>query len=489
MATWIALAALASLLLVSVTAFITANVASAPLIWIMPLTAYLVTFILAFDGRRIWRRWDVGVAAIIFAAAMLALYRDEGFVTNYLWALPLFLGGLFFACLFCHGQLAEMKPPPNQLTLFYIMISAGGALGSLSGSVLAPALLDGDFEMPAALAMIPFLFAWQARNWKFGNKARIATAAGLACGVALLGLSAWRIHREIGGARLLARNFYSSLRVIDMSSDGETIRRLEHGHIDHGGQFLAPARRREPIAYFGHTSGVGLAIARQRERTGRPLSIGVIGLGAGVIAAYGEAGGTMRYYEINPQVVDIARREFSYLADCPARTSVSLGDGRLSLEREAPANFDILAIDAFSGDAIPMHLLTTEALAIYRRHLAPGGVLAFHISNKYVNLAPPLTVLANSQKLDARVVLDDPSTTRRDDAVTRSDWLIMAPDSAFWESADLARARTVPLKGDEVAWTDDFNNLLSVLPSYSTRLRTSFKSYWERLTKPFAAAS
>ena len=384
MATWIALAALASLLLVSVTAFITANVASAPLIWIMPLTAYLLTFILAFDGRRVWRRWDVGVAAIVFAAAMLALYRDEGFVTNYLWALPLFLGGLFFACLFCHGQLAEMKPPPNQLTLFYIMISAGGALGSLSASVLAPALLDGDFEMPAALAMIPFVCAWQAWNWKFEKKAWIATAAALACGVALLGLSTWRINKEIAGAHLLARNFYSSLRVIDANSDGEPIRHLEHGHIDHGSQFLAPARRREPLSYYGRASGVGLAIARQRERVGRPLSIGSLASARGSSPPMGRRADrcaitrSIRGWSTCAAGVHLSR-------GLPAATSVALGDGRLTLEREAPGDFDILAIDAFSGDAIPMHLLTREALAIDRRHLAPGGVLAFHISNKYVD--------------------------------------------------------------------------------------------------------
>src|SRR5262249_39128782 len=343
--TWVALAALGSLVLVSVTAFIAANIASVPLIWIGPLTLYLVTFILAFEGRRAWHGWNVGAAAVLFAAAMLAVYRNEDFVANYLWSLPLFLTGLFLVCLFCHGQLAEMKPPPQQLTFFYIMISAGGALGSLSGSVLAPALLNGYFEMPITLAAVAFAFLWQIRD-----KERISILAASAVAVALLGLSAWQIGDEIRGARLLARNFYSSLRVVDTANGDAPLRRLEHGGIEHGSQYLSPARRREPISYYNKSSGIGVAIAYQRACVGKPLSIGVVGLGAGVIAAYGEAGGKLRFYEINPQVIDIAQREFTFLSDSPAETSVALGDARLVLEEEPPRNFDILAIDAFSGD-------------------------------------------------------------------------------------------------------------------------------------------
>ena len=264
--TWIALAVLGSLGLVSVTTFIAANVASAPLIWIAPLTLYLVTFILAFEGRRTWNGWSVGATAVLFAAAMLAVYRNEDFVANYFWSLPLFLTGLFFICLFCHGQLAGMKPPPRQLTFFYIMISAGGALGSLSGSVLAPALLNGDFEMPIALAAVGLAFLWQIRH-----EGRASVIAALVVAVALLGLSAWQIGVEIRGARLLARNFYSSLRVVDTADGNEPLRRLEHGGIEHGSQYLPPARRREPISYYSKTSGVGVAIAYQRARRKAPI--------------------------------------------------------------------------------------------------------------------------------------------------------------------------------------------------------------------------
>ena len=459
-ALWVALAALGSLLLVSVTGFIAANVASVPLIWIGPLTLYLVTFILAFEGRRYWHSWIVGAAAVAACVAMLALYNNEDFVANYLRSLPLFLAGLFLACLFCHGQLAELKPTPRYLTFFYLMIALGGALGSLGGSVLAPALLDGDFEMPMALAAVGLVLPWTIRAH---GRAPVFAASAVALGMA--GIAAWQIADEIHGARLLTRNFYSSLRVVDILDEGEPLRRLEHGGIEHGLQYLAAERHKEPISYYGKTSGVGLAIARQRVRLARPLSIGVIGLGAGVIAAYGEAGGRVRYYEINPQVVDIAKSWFTFLRDTPAALSIGLGDARQTLEREDAQAFDVLAVDAFSGDAIPMHLLTREALAIYRRHLAPGGVLAFHVSNRFVALAPPLAAIAAKDNLDARLVVDDAeSIDDNDSALSASDWLLMTADADFWRDGGLSgRAKAVALTGAEKIWTDDFNNLIEAL--------------------------
>jgi SAM-dependent methyltransferase len=455
---WIMLAALASLTLVSVTSFIAANVASAPLIWIGPLTLYLITFILAFEGRRIWHGWGIGAVAVLFAGAMLATYSNDDFISEYSESLPLFLIGLFLICLFCHGQLAESKPAPRYLTFYYIMISAGGALGSLGGSVIAPVLLNGDFEMPATLAAVAFVFYWKMR--RKGRALVTAASAGI---IALVALAAWGIADQINGARLLERNFYSSLRVVDEIDVSEPVRRLEHGQVEHGLQYLSPTRRREPISYYSETSGIGYAIARQRKLLQKPLSIGVIGLGAGVIAAYGEAGGRVRYYEINPQVIDIAQRQFTYLADCPAETSVALGDARLTLEHESPQNFDILAVDAFSGDAIPMHLLTREAVKIYRRHLAPGGIIAFHISNRFVDLAAPLAAIAKSEHLDVRLVTDNPVGETEDSALSTSDWLLIAPDPSWWGPNERADIHVVPLIGTESVWTDDFNNLLSAL--------------------------
>lgn len=283
--------------------------------------------------------------------------------------------------------------------------------------------------------------------------------------MALLGLSAWQLGDEIRSARLLARNFYGSLRVVDTVHKDEPLRRLEHGGIQHGSQYLSPARRRDPVSYYSKTSGIGVAIAYQRARLGRPLSIGVVGLGVGVIAAYGEAGGKMQFYEINPQVIDIAQRKFTFLTDSPAETSVAVGDARLVLEQEAPRNFDILAVDAFSGDSIPMHLLTSEAIAIYRRHLATGGILAFHISNKFVALATPLAAIAESEHLDVRIIIDEPADADdKDSALSGSDWLLIAADPSGWGNGELGEpATTVPLTGTETIWTDHFNNVISAL--------------------------
>ena len=269
------------------------------------------------------------------------------------------------------------------------MVSLGGALGSLGGSVLAPAVLNGDFELPLILTAVGFAFAWQIRR---GPEPVISVVVALVAASAMLGMSVKSIHDQIKGTRLLARNFYASLRVMDTGEDKVRRRQLEHGGIEHGAQFLDPARRHTPLTYYGPRSGIGLAIARQRElAAGRPLSIGVVGLGAGTLAAWGEPEGKVKFYEINPRVLSIANSEFFFLTDAMAsktQVETALGDARLVMEREPPQRFDVLAVDAFSGDAIPMHLLTREAMAIYRRHVAEGGVLAIHISNKFVDARP-----------------------------------------------------------------------------------------------------
>src|SRR5262245_19730024 len=214
---------------------------------------------------------------------------------------------------------------------------------------------------------------------------------------------------EIDRSSILTRNFYSALRIVDFGSPPNAFRRMEHGGIEHGSQYLDRERRREPISYYSRSSGVALALARQR-RVSRPghLAVGIVGLGTGAIAAYGEAGDRFRFYEINPQVLTLAHTEFTYLSDSQANVSVALGDARLVLERESPQGYDALIVDAFSGDAIPIHLLTREAVQVYRKHLSPSGVLLFHISNRFVDLKPALARLAVEEGLDARFVYDDP---------------------------------------------------------------------------------
>jgi hypothetical protein len=461
---WIVLAALGSLALVSVTAFISQNIAAIPLIWIVPLTIYLITFIIAFDGHIPVHGWPVAVPALILAGAMIIARQQEDFVSNFPLSLPLFLAGLFFVCLLCHGELAASKPHPRRLTYYYLMVSLGGALGSLGGSVLAPALLNGDFEMPLILTAIGLAFAWQIRR---GPEPVISVVIALVAATALLGMSAKSIYDQVKGTRLLARNFYASLRVMDTGEQNLRRRQLEHGGIEHGAQFLDPTRRAMPITYYGPRSGIGLAIAHQRElAAGRPLSIGVVGLGTGTVAAWGEPGGKVKFYEINPRVLAIANSEFFFLADATAgkiEVTTAMGDARLVMEREPPQRFDVLAVDAFSGDAIPMHLLTREAIAIYRKHVVENGVLAIHISNKFVELGPPVGALARDAKLDARLV-DHDADDADDEAQNASSWVILPLDAKWWESGTVAE-RTKPLTAPDgqPVWTDDFNNLVAAL--------------------------
>jgi hypothetical protein len=464
---WMILSGLGSLALVSVTSFVARNIVSMPLIWVVPLAIYLITFVMAF-GRGRYQGWPIAGPALILGLVMADSYQNEAWISM-MWSLPVFMAGLFCICLYCHGELAASKPDPIYLTTFYILVSLGGALGSLAGSVLAPLVLCGDFEMPITLTAIAAMFAWQRRH-----DVMISRALALGLAVVIMAISVGKISYEIHHSRILTRNFYSALRVVDVSSPPNAWRRMEHGGTEHGSQYLDRERRREPISYYGRSSGVALALARQRHIS-RPghLNVGIVGLGAGVIAAYGEAGDRFRFYEINPQVLTLAHTEFTYLSDSEANVSVALGDARLVLERETPQGYDALIVDAFSGDAIPIHLLTREAVHVYRKHLSPSGVLLFHISNRFVDLKPALARLAVEEGLDARFVYDDPDGDSGNDSeneeeeetpLSVSTWVLMAADKS-WMTApgSLDRAETLEPPQPGPAWTDNFNNILSAI--------------------------
>ncbi len=289
-----------------------------------------------------------------------------------------------------------MKPVPAKLTTFYLCLSAGGALGGLFVAVLAPHLFPANFENPIAFvgcAMLLLLVLWRERRRQKTNRLAFPLwMAGLACTVMLAGYVCQETLQDVRSASFVARNFYGTLHVYDEADQGHRIRQLMHGTITHGIQFLSPTLRHMATTYYSRDSGIGLTW-RALETSG-PLRMGVVGLGTGTLAAYGRAGDTLRFYDINPLVVQIARDRFKYLSDCPAHVDIVLGDARLSLAREPSQQFDILVIDAFSGDAIPVHLLTREAFRIYWRHLKPDGVLAVHISNRYLNLAPVVMLAA-----------------------------------------------------------------------------------------------
>lgn len=453
---WVTLSALGSLALISVTSFIAQNIASMPLIWVVPLAIYLVTFIIAFNERPLPLK-KIGLIALVFAFGMVFGARFQDFITEFIFSLPLYLGGLFALCLFCHGELSATKPQPERLTYFYILVSLGGALGALCSSIVAPLVFSGDFEMPLTLAGISTLIVWRLSS-SADHQPWLARAL---CALVVI-TGTWNIASEILNARVLTRNFYSSIRIVDGESSAGAVRRMEHGGIEHGSQFIDPAKRRIPLSYYGMTSGAALTIQAMREARGRPLRIGVIGLGAGTLATFGEKGGYVRMYEINPKVVELAYSHFTYLTDCEAKIDVEIGDARLVLEREAPQSFDVLAVDAFSGDAIPIHLLTKEAIEIYRKHLNPEGVLVFNISNRFVNLQGALARLAQETGLTAKIVSDvTPSDKDDGSPFADTDWVIMTTAPGIFASRQLEEeAEELEPAQKAPAWTDDFNTIL-----------------------------
>jgi hypothetical protein len=469
-ALWLVLSALGSLMLLAITSHITQNVASVPFIWILPLVLYLLSFILVFDvggGRRMsgWygRLWGLPLLFALLAAMAWYLSQNLG-VMNIRGLIALYCGGLFVACMFCHGELAAMRPAPKYLTRFYLMISIGGAAGGLFVGLVAPRIFSIHLELPLALiacGALAALLTWRSANGAPASHARNALVAASLAALAVTVFSAWQAWEYFAYIRtnavLMTRNFYGTLRVKESDrGDGFSSRALVHGVINHGWQYTDPKLRREPISYFGPGSGIAKALDFY---SGRPRRIGIIGLGVGSFTAWGKAGDYFRIYELDPDVVKIAREQFWYLSESPSKIDVVTGDGRLNMERDAPQNFDLISVDAFSSGSIPIHLLTREALRVYRRHLAPGGVIVYNVTNRFVNLPPQLKLVAEAEGMKILQIDDSPDSDKYSGTsyilVTENDKLVA--DKRFADAEDID-----PIKGLEV-WTDSHNNLFKVV--------------------------
>ncbi|MFN9210810.1 MAG: spermidine synthase [Betaproteobacteria bacterium] len=466
---WLALAALGSVLLLAATSHITQNIASAPFLWVVPLALYLLTFIVVFEGRggRGWYDTRWGTLLAVGAAALMASgLTANNAVLDISLAVPLYALGMFATCLFCHGELAARKPSPAYLTQFYLTLSAGGAAGGLFVALAAPHLFNAYYELPLALVAVCALAVWLAwRNRALHGPTVVSLALTSLVALGVTGYLAWDYAKFLrSNAIVMERNFYGTLRVKEGGIGEAQLRRLLHGVILHGEQYMQGARRTEPGSYYSPTSGIGVAVLAKQQRG--PVRVGVVGLGTGTLAAYGRAGDTIRYYELDPDVLALARSHFGYLNETPATMEYALGDARLSLERELvagqPGRFDVLAIDAFSSDSIPVHLITREAIALHMQHLAPDGILAIHISNRFLDLKPVLANIAQAEGLVVRNLADVPN----DPAASSTDWVLIARDPKVFAEGDLA-ARTEPLepKPEFSLWTDQFNNLLDVLKS------------------------
>lgn len=458
---WLALAFFPSVMLAAVTSHLTQEVAPVPFLWMLPLALYLLTFILSFTwpdaGRAVWR-------VTLAVAAGLALFGLHGALflrvapRLALWSAVLFAYGMAG-----HGELARRRPEPARLTGYYLAIAAGGALGGLLAAVVAPLVFSGYWELHLGILAGPAAILAAASATGRVETRQLRVAAAMAVVVLAVALAV-DIVAQGRGVELASRDFYGVLRVVrEEPGWPDEYLKLLHGRISHGTQLADPARRAELTTYFGPSSGVGLAIRRHPKRlAGRPMRVGVVGLGVGTLAAWSLPGDVFRFYELDPEVARLSGGErpvFTYLRGARGEVSVALGDGRRALEREAPRGYDVLVVDAFSSDAIPTHLLTREAFAAYLRHLAEGGVLAVQVTNRYVDLKPVVRGAATALSLHAEHV---PSFEKG--VLWSSDWMLVARDRALLED-DVVSSATLPrLAGaDEVLWTDDWSDLLRVV--------------------------
>ncbi|MCX5642307.1 MAG: fused MFS/spermidine synthase [Candidatus Omnitrophica bacterium] len=471
---WVAFPATSSTLLLAVTNQMCWDVAVVPFLWILPLTLYLLSFIICFEYERAYYRpafWilltgaTVGIICLTHMGSAIPIWKQ---IAGY-------SGALFIFCLVCHGELVKLKPPTRYLTRFYLLTALGGALGGIFVALIAPHIFHAYRELQlgiwicCALAIAaPFVrkngFS-QSRNTP-GRKSLTLLAYTLPL-IALAVVLIVKSGKTFESDPYLLRNFYGVLNVnLYRTGDPKYLHlTLENGRICHGLQFQLFEKRNQPTTYYTKKSGIGLALSYPWPH---PLRVGVIGLGVGTVAAYGRPGDTYRFYEINPAVESLSGRNpnsmFTYLKDSPAECQVVLGDARLSLEYEEPQQFNVLALDAFTGDAIPIHLLTREAFQQYRRHLQPGGILAVHITNSYLDLEPVVRAIAENSGLPVIVVYHKPSYQENQEWDLPSKWLLITDNKQFLENEQIrAAANNETDTGNRYLWTDDYSNLFQTL--------------------------
>ena len=505
-ALWLALSAVPSGLMLSTTTHLTTDIFAMPLLWVIPLGLYLLSFSVAFAEQRALANMIARAAPVVvlLAGGMAMVSGSHGG----LWQLLASVALLFVIAVALHSRMYELRADPSRLTLFYLVMSAGGVLGGLFTALFAPLLFDWVWEHPLlvlAAALLPLggFATWQARGIAGGNRrlavlggglvlafglgwvlfnATVSDADGLAaaiyvalCVVALLlafnraamlaAFACMMIATSLAGhGRAYAngervRSYFGVYTVGDDAARG--LRVLAHGTTDHGRQFLAPQKRREPTAYYGRSAGVGLLLTAASTVMGKGADVGVVGLGTGTLACYREPDQTYRFYEIDPVILEFSTRgRFTFLADCAPDSETVIGDARIALEQEPGGQYDVLVVDAFSSDSIPLHLLTREALQTYRRSIRDGGAIAIHISNRFIDLEPVLAALARDAGMQAAVRVDYPDPETR---LTASIWVVMTPRAdtlAALRQASPADSWREPVAPAPSVWSDQYASTL-----------------------------
>lgn len=462
-ALWLALPALASVMLLAVTNHVCQDIPATPFLWVVPLSLYLLSFIICFDNPR-WYQRPLFAGGAIVLCLVLSQRTESWFIDAYLMEVWISFAALFFVCMLCHGELVRLKPELRHLTSFYLMVAAGGALGGCLVAVVCPLIFDSFFEMNlsvvAGYALAVVVLAMIVNGWKTkSSSAKLSIAATAVIGLIVV-TRAELTGRPIGILEA-TRNFYGTLTVKQLQGAEDPLRVMVHGQVVHGIQYLTPQRRREATTYYHRHSGIGELLTHQATLQPQPLRVGAVGLGAGTVAVYGREGDFYRFYEINPAVIDFARRHFTFLDDSLAKVEVVLGDARLSMDREKPQSFDVLILDAFSGDSIPVHLLTREAFAVYLRHLQPEGILAAHISNIHLDLVPVVAGLAKCHGLEFALI----DTKGKRDGHYHSQWILLSREKSALQGGllEIAVQDDLRLQGEGLLWTDQYNNLFQIL--------------------------
>ncbi len=462
--TWMAFAACPSILFLGITNQLTQDVAPVPFLWVLPLSLYLLTFAICFEYFEYLPRTVIRWLAFFFVLLLGVSISFTVFGENYVAVIAVYCSGLFIASLFCHGELYARRPAPRYLTQFYLMVSVGGALGGVFVGIVAPHVFSSYWELNIGLGLCGLLLFWVAFQ---GSKlqtfrrfpAELQTLPPLCAAALILAIPLVAMR---SGQVETARNFFGALRVLVKGESRDTFRHLAHGSTSHGLQFLAKDRHCESASYFGPDSGVRRLLRAVRETTpGKGLRIGVVGLGAGCLAANNPPNDRIVFYEIDPLVEHFARSRFTFLSECSVGTQVRMGDARVVLESEQPNRYDVFVLDAFSGDSIPMHLLTEEAFSLYNKHLAPDGVMAVHISNRYLDLMPVVKSTGEKQGFTVRFIRSGGDTKK---GYYPALWGVLTRDERLLANANLKDAIAASAQPEtKLLWTDDFSNLLSAL--------------------------
>ncbi len=467
---WFALPACGVMLLLAITNKLCQDIAVVPFLWVLPLGLYLLSFIISFDSPRWYHRafW-LPLLAVLLGLVLQNLYQAESHPDITPLA-TLYLGTMFVACMVCHGEVFRLRPGAKRLTGYYLSISAGGAVGGLFVALVAPFVFPDYFELHLALWLTAALVIIVLRQdptlpFRQGN-ARWAWAlpfvalAALGYGLADVATTSLR------GSLSVTRGFYGVLKVNDNDTGNADLHHLtlQHGATIHGLQYVDPEKRTFPSSYYTSTSGIGRLLRTHKPGGGR--KVGAIGLGCGTLATWGNPGDTFRFYEINDDVARLATSTFTYLKDSKAKTELVMGDARLSMEREPDQQYDVIVLDAFSSDAIPVHLLTLEAFDHYQRHLKPDGVIAVHVSNRYLDLHPVVYRIADKIGFPA-ITIDDNDTAYEDAGFYGSDWIIMTRNQVLLQQPLLrdVTKEAVEFPARIMYWTDERSDLLSILAS------------------------